>query len=258
MLWFRIPALARFYMPYVVLLVSLGYFGLRSDEMRAFLQRNPLIVAVTLGLALFGLSHLAAGRFQLEYYVPVLVCLFPVIGIFFARAYEHAGVGRGGRMILEGVLGTCVVVALLTYKLQHLEVPTRGRKLPVERIQSLADFVSQNTQPEDKILALEALWVAVETGRYVPSGLEMAQFSYWEGHTDLAEALHLVNCEMVVRLIKSPEVSAVLLTKDDWRLFKEHGSAEVIREALSQRFRLAYTERSVGHHHTDVHVYLPR
>jgi hypothetical protein len=80
------------------------------------------------------------------------------------------------------------------------------------QLQKAAAWVRQNSKPDDRILTQDT-YLAVESGRSVPSGLAMGPFSYFpEMSSHRAKRLHVMNRAMMVRQVLVGKYSIVALS----------------------------------------------
>ncbi len=255
-LFLRLPDIVRFFGPYLLLLFAVMYLTCRRVAAVAFLQRNLPILAVAIGLVLFAGSHLVSGGWEAEYLVPAVSCSLPIIAILFCKIYDYQKANHKSNLLLWGVL----VIALLLFPFSHGAeyIDASSGKLPLEEIKQVAEFVSQHSAPSDRILVLEALWVAIDSDRSVLPGMTMAQFSYQEVDRAVANNLRVVNDDILLEYINHRAAAVIVLTDVDWHVLARSGQAELIRQALDEQYELALTVQHFGQMAEGVYVYLPR
>ena len=262
----RLPDLLKLFAPYLLLLLVLGIIAYFKRDMRASLRRNSHLVAVAVGLALFALSHLLNGTWHLEYFVPAIVVLTPLLAVWSCQAFEQYPARSPARVLLSLTLVGVMLWGPLSQGRKHLDFS--GGQPPLEKIHEVAGFVAEHTQPTDQLLVFEALWVAIDGHRAALPGLSMAQFSYRDLPAEEARRLKVVNYDMVVSYIRSRAAAAIVLTEGDWLMLgtKEAYSRELTRrdlsdqilKAIAENYRLGARASNFGQGPGKVYVYLRR
>jgi hypothetical protein len=246
----RIPELLGAYPAYFLLFVVLALIGFRCA--RPLHGPGWDMVAVLAGWCLFVLPNLASGGFGAEYFVPWIFLSFPMAGIAFAKFSEQAG--RFPWMALQTALLSALALGFLRGGYPFLEYS--GGQTPVAKIRAAAAVVSRNTAPGDSIFAMEALWLAVESGRPAMPNASMAQFSYLQAATPTAERLHLLNGEIVCRYFTERVPKMVALTDGDWNILRTAPDFECIVDSLEKNYRLIDLEDGFGQHGDRLELYL--
>jgi hypothetical protein len=245
-------------MPYLVPLVVGACLARRWAVLRECLRGVSPVLAVVIALLLFVGSHVVTGRFQSHYLVPAVCAFLPIVAI---------GVGRLGAVLSTRRLAKIGLGATLLWPL--LVVPLRERSrasggaLPIERIREVAGFVAHHSRATDRVLALEALYVAVEANRMALPGLSMGRYSYWDMGTQEATALNVVNQEILTKHLACRDAPVVILTEGDWQMLETAGvfsktpaDADRVRDALLREYRLALVRDDFGHRGGRLFVYL--
>lgn len=162
---------------------------------------------VTALMWMLGLSFAAVFLLQLsapfpydDYQVPLMGLLVVLLGALFSRL---------GGMVHFVVLTACLV-SFTSPLLQEWATYNQDRfwsqKKEMTELAKLREVGREiNTlDPNGKTLLTQDLYLAVETGRTVPQGLEMGPFSFFpEMSTDEARAVHVLNRELLEKLLLS-------------------------------------------------------
>jgi hypothetical protein len=249
---FRIPELLSAYPAYFLLYGALVLVGARRANSSP--ARPWGMIALLSGLCLFVLPNLASGGFGAEYFVPLIFLSFPIAGIACSKLSDAAG--RIPRIALQTALLSALALGLLRGGYPFLEFS--GGRTPVGKIREAAAVVSGNTAPGDSIFAMEALWVAVESGRPAVPNAAMAQFSYLQADTRTAERLHLMNGEIICRYFSGRVPKMVVLTDVDWGILRTAPEYECIADSLARNYRLVGSEDGFGQHDSHLDLYLRR
>jgi hypothetical protein len=143
------------------------------------------------------------------------------------------------------------------YAREYIDL-SRG-KPPLDKIKDVSAFVSSNSNPSDRILVIEGLWVAVDSGRPVLPGLTLSSFSYQSDmSTERAKELKFVNYDILLEYITHGDAKVVVFTKRDWKTFNQSGKAELLNNALLSKYKLALVVDNFGQRAEEVYVYLRR
>ncbi len=247
---YRLPTLFVVFPSYFLLLFTIVLLGLK--QIRSCIQRIPGSLAGITAFLFFIFPHLATGGFHTEYFVPFLFGLFPLIGIIYVEVYQQQN--RYSKLMLQVFLLSTLVLGLLRGGLFYWDI-SDGR-LPVEEIKEVAIFVSNNTSPEDKIYALEALWVVLEANRQTMPNMTMAQFSFFTGNTNAANQLNLVNDQITLDYITNTIPKLVVLTDADWMILRRTASFNQIVFALEENYELLLEKETFGQGEAGVKVYI--
>ncbi len=243
----RIPQMARLFGPQILLLCACGLVVLRSGASVLRTLYGPRMLAISAvgaGALLFGLSHLVTGHWHKEYLVPSCMALLPIVAVVFARTYQLRAVTAKQRRVLRLAMIAALVWPLLAHRLKHMDLS--GGQLPLQEIRQVARFVSDRSDPSDRLLTLSSLFVAVDADRDVLPGLEMGAFSYCSLTREQADRLRLVNSETLLEYLQEGVAKVVVLTDLDWRKFRNTEVAKDLRSALDRRYDLALKKRHFG------------
>ncbi len=252
----RLPDIVHNFGPVLVLCAVALYFFVRNHRSRIWPRDPAPILAETVGLALFGASHLVNGIWEVEYLVPAFTVFLPIIAIVLSHLYGETG--SASRMLVQATLVAVIVLLPLGESTQHTDLT--GGRLPLEEIDQVAAFVAQNSQPSDKVLALEALSVVVDANRFTLPGMTLAQFSLQEVDTATAQRLHVVNYDLVANAIEQKTARVIVLTDGDWNMLavEDPAGLSALQNAVDQNYREALTMTNFGQFSQTVHVYLRR
>jgi len=261
----RIPSIAGHWPLYLVLMSLSGFFGLREQWTRRLIGRHSGLIPVVVGLALFASSHLIAGGWYLDYLIPAVIPFVLILGIFIGKLYDEQLQGSRVRYFSQGLLLGLLLLIPLANRISHIN--GSGKQAAMAKIIEVSEFLRRNTAPRDKIIALEALWVAVESQRDVLPGLTMAQFSYQDLSTEKCRELHLVNYDILREYVKNQDAKAIVLTSRDFSILgREHGNfrepftdvSNSIEAAIEGGYELARMQPHFGRRNNSVYIYLRR
>lgn len=247
---YRLPTLFIVFPSYFLLLFIVVLVGYK--QIWSYLCRNLVFVAAIAAFLFFMLPHLATGGFHTEYFVPFLFGLFPLTGIIYVEVYRQQN--RYSTLILQVILLSTLVLGLLRGGLFYWDIS--DGQLPVQKIKEIAGYVSNNTSAEDKIYALEALWVVIEANRQTVPNMTMAQFSFFTGDTNTANQLNLVNDEMTLDYLTNMIPKLVILTDADWMILRKTASFDQIVSALEENYELSIEKETFGQDEAGVKVYI--
>ena len=250
----RLPDIVHNFGPVLVLGAVALYFILCNRNARLGSRDPTPILATTVGLVLFGASHLVNGIWQVEYLVPALTVFLPIIGIALSHLYGETG--NTSRTLINVALVAVIVLLPLGESTQHTDLT--GGRLPLEEIDQVAALVAQNSKPTDQVLALEALSVVVDAHRSTLPGMTLAQFSLQELDTATAERLHVVNYDLAAHAIEQKTPRVIVLTDGDWNMFAAEDPAglSALQNAVDQNYHEILTMTNFGQFSQTVHVYL--
>ena len=246
----RIPSLIAWFPGISFLFIVWGVSFYK--EILPFLQKNLLLQLTVLGSLLFILPHLANGNWHPDYLASVGFIWLMLISIIFANLY--ARIQWRKKIILQTVLVFAILLNVFGGSLLFIDLS--GGIPPVEEIRMVAKVVSDNVEPDDKILALSALWVAVEADRETLPGLSMSKFSMYDGDAETARNLKQVNAQIIFEYIHQGLPKAVILTEYDLKSLRATPYYQPIVAALADQYRLEYTLPQFGHGKDMVRVYI--
>jgi len=252
----RLPDIAQNFGLLILLLALSVYYLWRVKGLVNFhTNRSPILVSA-LGLSLFAAAHLANGLWVTEYLVPAATSFLPILAIVLSSIYGE--LENQSHILVQGTLVAALLLLPLTESTQHIDLS--GRRLPLAELDQVAAFVDQNTQPADKVLALEALNVVVDANRSTLPGMALAQFSVQNLDSATAQQLHVVNYELVADAIDRKAARLVILTDADWqRLVGSNPSAaENLQRLLDQNYREAQSMTRFGQFSQTIRVYVSR
>jgi hypothetical protein len=223
----RSEALYRVFPSYIGLVGAMVVFGLKP--MVRYVWGRPILLATILGLLLFSLPNLMSGAFHAEYFTPFVFGFMPILAVVFVEIKQRVGVFSriGLYLVLIGALG------LALFRGGWAFVDRTGGRLPVEEIREVADFVVENSTPEDQVFAMEGLWVVVEAERDTPPNMTMAQFSFYRGPVEEAADFKLINEFVTLDYFRAGIPKLVILTDFDWRILMNSEDFELVQAALT-------------------------
>lgn len=140
-----------------------------------------------------------------DYQVPVMGLLAVVAAALLARAASSA---KAAALAATGVFLVAAAASFGSPQLQQWFVAGQDRFWTIKKTQSDLDGLRKMAReinvldPKGTTLLTQDLYLAVETGRTVPAGLEMGPFSYFPGmKTADARAIHVLSTEDLEALL---------------------------------------------------------
>lgn len=166
--------LIRWYLP-VFIVLGLGF--------RNFSIRNSSLFALFASfLAVFAVQMLAPFPYE-DYQVPIMGLLAVFAAVVFTGRADAPVFGFDSRLRLLLVLGLCYASSFGSPLLQEWTINRQDRfwslkkqKTELAQLRDVAETV-EALDPGGKTLLTQDLYLAIETGRRVPEGLEMGPFS---------------------------------------------------------------------------------
>ena len=209
-----VSRLARGYAAVGVVLFAALFLRLRSAEATSDVCRstrmraNAVLWMLGLGFAaVFGLQLSAPFPYD-DYQVPVMGLLTVLVTALWVRKLpEGRGAAAGAGWF---VVFTAAMVSFTSPLLQEWATFNQDRfwsqKKDMTELAKLRQMGREieAVDPKGTTLLTQDLYLAVETGRTVPRGLEMGPFSYFPDlATDRAKSLHVLNRELMKELLAS-------------------------------------------------------
>jgi hypothetical protein len=177
-------------------------------------------IAVWITVALISLVHFSAPFPYDDYQVPLYPLFCAALAAALCRwlASLESGVAIGGGPLGLRVAVVWMVVLVSTAAAfsspinQNWMILGRDRiwwkvraQAPLKQLRDVAFVLRQNTGEGGELLTQDT-YLAIEAGLRVPKGLEMGPFSYYaDWPRERAEAIHVVNEEMMLELIATNE-----------------------------------------------------
>jgi len=135
-------------------------------------------------------------------------------------------------------------------------------KSDLAMLRDAAELVRSNS-PEGSVLLTQDTYLAVESGRTVPAGMEMGPFCYYpEMSRDRAEKLHLLNKDMLLETLADSDAPLAAVSGYGLSIespaIKEVAAADaaLFRERLEQGYEQIETLENFGQAHTTLGIYL--
>jgi len=247
----RLPSMLLFWGPYLLLAWYACHHRDRRTLLRTWSRQHVPEMVVGSGVLLFVAAHLATGGWHIDYLIPAAVVLAPFLAALLAHAHQRMP-ARAHRIMTRALITTGVYGVLTGVYFIDL----RGAQLPLAKIDAVAAVVAQHAAPNEPILVLEGLWVAIEAERAPLPGMSMAQFSLADVDRTMAERFHLINGDMVVERIKSRMAPVAVLTALDWSLLEQTGYADAVRTALQKDYRVVFAHERWGQRGEPVQVWV--
>ena len=196
---------------FVWLFLSLLAAGRSEEKSGGRLEpaQETMMWILGLGFASVFLLQLSAPFPYDDYQVPIMGMLTVLIAALFSR---------GARRQVPSMWFVAFVAGLVSFAspmLQEWATYNQDRfwsqKKEMTELAKLRAIGRelQTIDPEGTTLLTQDLYLAVETGRTVPNGLEMGPFSYFPDMTrEDAKAVHVLNRELMAELLESAPCSA--------------------------------------------------
>ena len=170
------------------------------NEPRLPAEQSTMLWMMAISFAAVFLLQLSAPFPYDDYQVPLMGLLTVLIASWYCR--------RGGAAWFA-VLAACLA-SFTSPLLQEWATYAQDRfwsqKKEMTELAKLREMgrIVNALDPDGKEILTQDLYLAVETGRMVPSGLEMGPFSYFpDMSTEAARAVHVLNRELMDELLDS-------------------------------------------------------
>jgi sorbitol-specific phosphotransferase system component IIA len=132
----------------------------------------------------------------------------------------------------------------------------------ISQIRQTARKIEQ-LDPGGTLLLTQDIYLAVESGRKVPEGLEMGPFSYFPNMSDQeAASIHVVNRSIMSDLLAGAPCKVAAFSGYGFAIESPKGArtsqADVNRfgKLLQERYRLAESVENFGQHHTRLDIFV--
>jgi 4-amino-4-deoxy-L-arabinose transferase-like glycosyltransferase len=248
----RTPKLLRRFPNYFLLWAGILLLGYK--RILTYLKNNATVLVTVIGLLMFVVPNLTSGFMFPEYFVPFIFMLYPIAGIFIEKTILDRE--RYKTVILLVIVSATIIFGLTWRSASFIDLS--GGQLPIEEIKKISSVVAENTDPTDRVYALEALSVVFEADRYAMPNMSMAQFTFFNGDTTTADQLHLVNGQMTLSYFDNRTPKMILLTGFDWNTLRKIGEYEQIVASINKNYQLIYNEKNFGQNNSRIEVYLVR
>ena len=196
-----------------------------------------------------------------DYGVPIMPILAVLISVWFAERAD----GRSMRWFSVLIAGMCAFGSPLV---QDWMTNGQDRFWSIKKGQSELSQVREaarrieSIDPGGDTLLTQDTYLAVETGRKVPRGMEMGPFSYFpKMSTTEAESIHVLNTELMERLLKSAPCGAAAVSGYGFAIECPKGSKtpEEVRERylniIGERYGCVGVEENFGQNHTTLRLF---
>jgi hypothetical protein len=253
----RIPDYFLYYLPYYIFLLIpifiLSLMHLKDHKFvfkQEFVNNIPILIML-LGLCLFSISHFFTGGWYIEYFVPAIMCSFPLLAIAFCRTIDMLKNNLLQKFFLECVFVGALILSVYFYKLSGIDVS--GSQSPISELREVSSFVNQNSSPTDRIFALEALWVVLDANRQVLPGMTMAQFSVDKEDLSDVQKVKFVNPEMVKNYLDKKIAPIVIITDADWIFLEPY--SDTLKQILKKNYDLILKKDYFGQSSCPIYIY---
>jgi hypothetical protein len=267
----RIPDWAQDYFGYVALGIAALLAAASSRGLRRYLRENPVYVVLFVGIIGYLATQLPAGQWApVEYATPVLpvavtiaiVCVFRWAEA--RRTDDPAGAQWVGAALTTGIVGLAALTLIQPSARGYLVSDVNPGS--ITNADQVAAFVQDHTPKDGEVLALWGQPATVGAHRDLVPGATFGIFSYEDLSTPRAVALHYVNQQRLLQIVKSRRAAAIVLTDVDRTIFNFRGSLSrrrtdpaLIPDAIDEGYRKVWSTQIWG---TDspvtLDVYLPR
>jgi hypothetical protein len=237
-----------------VLLFSIIFLGY------VFLRRREEVYAANdflwffIGISGFVVLNLIGGRFQTEYFLPALLCLF----IFLVS------ICVGYTRVLETKWGTILSVLLIVYSCfsaythEGLDYARFYEKKcnscnPTQQIHELSQIIRTEVDSDEKVFVLEFLFTVVDANRMTFDDLAMAQFSVTDYSDDKAKQYHLVNDEILKELVMTQSPKALLLSLGERDSLVQD---QQVKDFITKKYFLRAQKEYFGQKAGEVYLYI--
>ena len=212
-----VSRLSRGYAALGVILFAWVFLSLRRGEQTGEASGEPCLEPAQVAMMwILGLGFASVFLLQLsapfpydDYQVPIMGMLTVLIVAVFSRGAQRQVPSMWFVALVAGL------VSFASPMLQEWATYNQDRfwsqKKEMTELAKLRQMGRelQTIDPEGTTLLTQDLYLAVETGRTVPSGLEMGPFSYFpDMETEDAKAVHVLNRELMTKLLESAPCSA--------------------------------------------------
>jgi len=250
-LYGRAPDLLLSFLPYLVLFfLSLLLSQRRRENHGVFQQRDKVFV---IGVTLFGISHFANGGWALDYFVPGIFSLLPVVGMTFAHAYSRQKPNLKWNMILRVFLFSFLISEAIRGGWQFFDLS--GGRTPMAEVQDISRYIRSQTVATDRIIVFEGLALAIDSNRQVMPGMTMAQFSMVTGEADETKQLNLVNPDILLDYLSSGTARIVVFSEFDWTRWRQLGIYDQVEAKLDACYELSFERDNVGQRSEPVYIF---
>jgi len=246
---YRAPLILSGYAPHLALAGATTAVYLATNPRPRRLGQLGLML---LSLIIFAASHLSTGDWHIEYLVPAAAGAMPLLAIGVVRVWERAG-SRELRVLWASLFAATLLTALTQNFPAFLDL--KSSQPPVEEIRAVAQVVTDHTTPDDKLLTLSAMIVAVEARREVLPGLELAHFSIQPVSDARAQALHVLSPALLADNLEHEAARLVILTGRDRLLLEDLGIGPRVEAALGAHYTQLWVQTEFGQYADQLTIY---
>lgn len=208
-----------------------------------------------------------------DYQVMVYPLLAAVLAVEVGRAFLPSTVGDPATGLGTGALGVtvlllCVASAFSSPVNQKWFISQRDRiwwpmktSFPLAVLRDAGNCIRSLTKSDDLLLTQDA-YLAVESGRMLPKGMELGPFCYFpDWSREKASRLHVLNREMMIELLESGAATAAAFSGYGLSIRCPEiqplsaGEQQALWTAVEKRYDLARTIEAFGHAETTLKVY---
>lgn len=207
-----------YYLVFTLFLIALAWRHLAKRERGPADNRLPPHFHYLVWLSALAVTfvHLAAPFPYDDYQTPIMPIFTALIASMLTARVESE---RSGLIVLGIVFLLALASAFSSPMNQDWAVRERDRiwwrlkeASDLRQLQVAGAWVAKHTEPQDLVLTQD-LYLAVESRRAVPRGLEMGPFSYFpDWPRDVAEQRNVLNREMLVELIESGDIPVAAIS----------------------------------------------
>jgi hypothetical protein len=182
-------------------------------------KKISLLFIATLSAFMFLSVHFVSADPMHEYYVPATLLLLSML-VLFLSSFSTVSSGITFLILWGTRFSITAIIIMLVYtgRFGKYNYDYYHGRPPIETVREISEVVN-SYYPQQRIVTLEALYVAVEAGREVPHGLSMSQFSIIDLPPAEAEYLHLITHDYFIDLLKSSDTKVVVLSERELKYF---------------------------------------
>ena len=135
------------------------------------------------------------------------------------------------------------------------------KSFPMAMLREAGDYIRSITKPGDILLTQDA-YLAVESGRMLPKGMELGPFCYFpEWSSEKALRRHVLNRDMLMEILENSDAPAAAFSGYGLSIQSPEirelpvEEQQALRAAVEKRYQLVRTIETFGHAETTLKVY---
>ncbi|MEX2395042.1 MAG: glycosyltransferase family 39 protein [Actinomycetota bacterium] len=215
----------------VVILGPFAVLGAAAWRRQPNQRTAALVGVVGIGSGLYAAIHLVTGQWHDEYLVPLVCISIPLVAALATR------------IDVRWQIAVLVVVAVAVAPHGFRFVDIEDGRLPLDRAADLTDVVATNSDPDDAVFALSAMWAVVEADRDAVPGTELLNAGVTATSPGRAAELGVLTPQDVVRILATANLRVVVITPSDRASLQRRGGDDTL-SALDSALAQRYTEEA--------------